>query len=156
MFFGLFWGDWTLLIVMPAMIFAFWAQINVNSTFEKYSRVHNTRGLTGAQAARRILDANGLHHIRVERMDKPVILVGVCANEITDYETQDGKPVRVIVFIAADDADQEGYLSLLSSVSSKMRNVFTPPAALVSTSSFTPSFAIMRTGMDSRLLGWPS
>ena len=64
----------------------------------------------------------GLPHIRVERMDKPVILVGVCENEISDYETQDGKPVRVIVFIAADDADQEGYLSLLSSVSSKMRN----------------------------------
>jgi mannitol/fructose-specific phosphotransferase system IIA component (Ntr-type) len=64
----------------------------------------------------------GLPHIRVERMDKPVILIGVCANEITDYETQDGQPVRLIVFIAADDADQEGYLSLLSSVSSKMRN----------------------------------
>ena len=64
----------------------------------------------------------GLPHIRVERMDKPVILVGICANEIPDYETQDGQPVRVIVFIAADDADQEGYLSLLSSVSSKMRN----------------------------------
>ena len=64
----------------------------------------------------------GLPHIRVERMDNPVILVGVCENEISDYETQDGKPVRVIVFIAADDADQEGYLSLLSSVSSKMRN----------------------------------
>lgn len=64
----------------------------------------------------------GLPHIRVERMDKPVILIGVCANEIKDYETQDGQPVRVIVFIAADDADQEGYLSLLSSISGKMRN----------------------------------
>ncbi|MBE6367008.1 MAG: PTS sugar transporter subunit IIA [Lentisphaerae bacterium] len=64
----------------------------------------------------------GLPHIRVERMDNPVILIGVCANPISDYETQDGEPVRVIVFIAADDADQEGYLGLLSSVSSKMRN----------------------------------
>ena len=64
----------------------------------------------------------GLPHIRVERMDQPVILVGVCTNPIEDYETQDGNPVRVIVFIAADDADQEGYLGLLSSVSSKMRN----------------------------------
>jgi PTS system nitrogen regulatory IIA component len=64
----------------------------------------------------------GLPHIRVERMDAPVILIGVCVNPISDYETQDGEPVRVIVFIAADDADQEGYLSLLSSVSSKMRN----------------------------------
>lgn len=64
----------------------------------------------------------GLPHIRVERMDQPVILIGVCANPINDYETQDGNPVRVIVFIAADDADQENYLGLLSSVSAKMRN----------------------------------
>lgn len=64
----------------------------------------------------------GLPHIRVERMDNPVIIVGVCANPIADYETQDGEPVRVIVFIAADDARQDDYLSLLSSVSSKMRN----------------------------------
>jgi len=64
----------------------------------------------------------GLPHIRVERMDKPVILIGICNEPIADYETQDGEPVRVIVFIAADDADQEGYLGLLSSVSSKMRN----------------------------------
>ncbi len=64
----------------------------------------------------------GLPHIRVERMDNPVIIIGVCANPIADYETQDGEPVRVIVFIAADDARQDDYLSLLSSVSSKMRN----------------------------------
>lgn len=64
----------------------------------------------------------GLPHIRVERMDNPVIIVGVCANPIADYETQDGEPVRVIVFIAADDAKQEDYLGLLSSVSGKMRN----------------------------------
>ena len=64
----------------------------------------------------------GLPHIRVERMDNPVIIIGVCANPIADYETQDGEPVRVIVFIAADDAKQDDYLSLLSSVSSKMRN----------------------------------
>ena len=64
----------------------------------------------------------GMPHIRVERMDSPVIIIGVCANEIADYETQDGEPVRVIVFIAADDAKQEDYLGLLSSVSGKMRN----------------------------------
>ena len=64
----------------------------------------------------------GLPHIRVERMDDPVILVGVCDKPITDYVTQDGEPVQVIVFIAADDSKQEDYLSLLSSVSNKMRN----------------------------------
>ena len=68
MFFGFFWGDWTILILIPAMIFAFWAQINVKSTFEKYSKVMNRRGMTGAEAARRILDANGLQHIAIERV----------------------------------------------------------------------------------------
>ena len=68
MFFGLFWGDWTILVLIPAMIFAFWAQINVKSTFKKYSAVRNMRGVTGADAARRILNENGLHHIRVEHI----------------------------------------------------------------------------------------
>lgn len=68
MLFGFFWGDWTILVLIPAMIFAFWAQINVSSTFEKYNKVKNRRGLTGAEAARRILDANGLHHVRIEHI----------------------------------------------------------------------------------------
>ena len=68
MFFGLFWGDWTILVLIPAMIFAFWAQTNVQSTFRKYSQLRNTRGLTGADVARRILNENGLQHIRVEHI----------------------------------------------------------------------------------------
>ena len=68
MFFGLFWGDWTILILIPTMIFAFWAQINVQTTFKKYTKVRNRRNLTGADVARRILDANGLYHIRVEHI----------------------------------------------------------------------------------------
>lgn len=64
----------------------------------------------------------GLPHIRVENMDNPVILIGICTEPLADYETQDKEPVRIIVFIAADDADQEKYLGLLSSVSGKMRN----------------------------------
>ena len=68
MFFGLFWGDTTILVLIPAMIFAFWAQIRVNSTFKKYARVSSRRGLTGAEAARRVLDANGLRHITIERV----------------------------------------------------------------------------------------
>ena len=68
MFFGLFWGDTTLLVLIPAMIFAFWAQIRVNSTFKKYAKVPSRRGLTGAEAARRVLDANGLRHVTIERV----------------------------------------------------------------------------------------
>lgn len=68
MFFGLFWGDTTILVLIPAMIFAFWAQMRVNSTFKKYAKVPSRRGLTGAEAARRVLDANGLRHITIERV----------------------------------------------------------------------------------------
>lgn len=68
MFFGLFWGDWTILILIPAMIFSIWAQIKVNSTFDKYNQVRSARGISGAQAAREILDRNGLQHVRIERI----------------------------------------------------------------------------------------
>ena len=66
--FGLFYYDWTILIVLPALIFSVWAQFNVNSTYEKYSRVLTRRSLTGADAARRILDANGLRDVQIEHV----------------------------------------------------------------------------------------
>lgn len=68
MFFGFFWGDATILVLIPAMVFAFWAQIKVNSTFKKYAKVYNRRGLTGAEAARRVLDAAGLYHVGIEHV----------------------------------------------------------------------------------------
>ncbi len=64
----------------------------------------------------------GLPHIRVNNIPYPVILIGVCTNEITDYQSQDDQPVRVIVFLIATDEDSEAYLQLLGSVSRKMRN----------------------------------
>jgi len=63
MFFGI---DVTyLVLVLPAVLLAMWAQANVKSTFAKYSRVASKRGMTGFDAARRILDANGVSHVRV-------------------------------------------------------------------------------------------
>lgn len=60
---------WTyVVIVLPAVLLAMWASANVNSTFKKYSSVPSGSGYTGADAARRILDANGLHHIRIEHV----------------------------------------------------------------------------------------
>ena len=67
MLFGFFWGDWTMLLVLPALIISVWAQIKVSSTYEKYNKIANSVGLTGAAAARRILDANGLYHVKIER-----------------------------------------------------------------------------------------
>jgi Zn-dependent membrane protease YugP len=50
------------------MIFAMIAQYNVKSTFEKYNRVMTERRMSGAEAARRILDRNGLYNVQVERI----------------------------------------------------------------------------------------
>lgn len=61
--------DWTyLFLVLPAMIFALIASAGVNSTFAKYSKQHSSRGVTGAQAARLVLDENGLQHIPIEQI----------------------------------------------------------------------------------------
>ncbi|MCD7785793.1 MAG: zinc metallopeptidase [Oscillospiraceae bacterium] len=54
-----------MIILLPALLFALYAQFKVNSTVRKYSEVRNTRGLTGAEVARRILDHNGLYNIQV-------------------------------------------------------------------------------------------
>lgn len=68
MFFGWFYYDWTILILIPPMLFALWAQARVNSTYRKYSQVRNSRGLTAHEVARQILDANGLYNIRIEHV----------------------------------------------------------------------------------------
>lgn len=56
------------LLVLPAVIFSMWAQAKVNSTFNQYSRVTTYSRMTGFEAARRILDANGLRHVHIERV----------------------------------------------------------------------------------------
>ena len=57
---------WMLLV--PAMLIALLAQINVSSTFNRYSRVVSRRGLTGAQAAEAVLRAHGVYDVRIERV----------------------------------------------------------------------------------------
>ncbi len=56
-----------ILIYLP-LILCVAASINVNSTYNKYSKIYNSRRLTGEQVARQILDANGLHDVRVEHV----------------------------------------------------------------------------------------
>jgi len=68
MLFGLFRFDWTILIVLPALFISIWAQIKVSSTYHKYSSVRTKRNVTGYAAARAILDANGLHYVKIEHV----------------------------------------------------------------------------------------
>jgi PTS system nitrogen regulatory IIA component len=63
-----------------------------------------------------------LPHIRVNDILHPYVLIGVCENDITDYQGQDDQPVRVVVFTVAPDEDQEAYLQLLSAISRRFRN----------------------------------
>ncbi|NLK73511.1 MAG: zinc metallopeptidase [Clostridiales bacterium] len=60
------WYYSSMILLIPAIIFAFYAQARVKSTFDKYIRVQNSRNITGAEAARRILDRNGLRDIPIE------------------------------------------------------------------------------------------
>lgn len=58
-----------LLFALPALALGLWAQMRVKSAFNKYSRVRSGTGITGAQAARRILDSNGLNMVSIERVN---------------------------------------------------------------------------------------
>ncbi|MBE6837789.1 MAG: zinc metallopeptidase [Ruminococcus sp.] len=65
---GFFYFDWTIIIVIPAMLFALYAQSKVKSTYNKYSAVRNMRGYTAREVARRILDENGLNDVQIEHI----------------------------------------------------------------------------------------
>ncbi len=57
--------DSTLLIIIPGIIFSIWAQIKVNTSFSRYSKVSSLKGITGAMAAQAILRANGITDVDV-------------------------------------------------------------------------------------------
>ena len=65
----MFYFDWTyLVLVLPCVILAMAASANVNSTFKKYSSQFSRRRITGAQAAQRVLAANGVSAVGIERV----------------------------------------------------------------------------------------
>ncbi len=61
--------DWTyVVLVLPCVLLSLWASASVNSTFKKYSQQHSRRGITGADAAQRVLRANGVSTVRIEHV----------------------------------------------------------------------------------------
>lgn len=56
------------ILVLPCVIFSIWASARVNSTFKKYSSQFSRRRITGAEAAQRVLNANGVRDVRIERV----------------------------------------------------------------------------------------
>ena len=63
------WYDYYYFIfVVPAMLISLWAQLRVKGTYSKMSKLPNTRGLTGAQAAQRVLSYYGITDVRIEQV----------------------------------------------------------------------------------------
>ena len=56
------------LLVLPCLILSLWASSNVNSTFKKYASQQSVRRITGADAARRVLLANGITDVQIQRV----------------------------------------------------------------------------------------
>ncbi|NLN97793.1 MAG: zinc metallopeptidase [Eubacteriaceae bacterium] len=137
----MFFYDWTFILLIPGMILAAFAQAKVKSAYNKYSQVRTQNGLTGTQAARQILDAYGLHHVRVEQV----------AGELTDHYDPRTKILRLsqgvannnsiaAVGIAAHETghalqDASGYAPL------RFRNFIVPISNIASTASW-PLFLI--------------
>lgn len=85
--------DWTyIVLVIPAMILALYAQNKVNSTFKKYSRVASRSGMTGAQAARRLMELNGIYDVSIKRV----------SGNLTDHYDPSKKVLRLSDSVYSD------------------------------------------------------
>lgn len=62
-----FFYDWTYLLLIPALLLSLWAQFRVSSTFNRFSRVRASSGMTATQMAEQLLHAEGVYDVSVER-----------------------------------------------------------------------------------------
>lgn len=81
----MFYYDPTYILAIFAFLLTLFASMGVKSTFRKYDKIHNSRGYTAATAARKILDMNGLQHIRIEHV----------AGELTDHYSPNENVIRL-------------------------------------------------------------
>ncbi len=125
--------DPTYFLVIIGFLLASFASMGVNMTFKKYEKVKSIRNYTGADAARKILDANGLHSIRVEHI----------SGNLTDHYDPKADVIRLsdatygstsvaAIGVAAHEAGHavqhaEGYVPI------KVRNSMVPAVNICST-----------------------
>jgi uncharacterized protein len=74
-----------IILVLPAFLFALYAQFKMKSTYNKYSKVKNLRGLTGAEVAIQILQSYGLNDVAVDRVE----------GTLTDHYDPNAKAIRL-------------------------------------------------------------
>ena len=65
MIYPYFYWDWTMLLLIPGIIVAIWAQSKVNRAYNTYSKMPVMSGITGREMASRILYASGLQHVQI-------------------------------------------------------------------------------------------
>lgn len=80
-----FYFDPTYILILIGAMLCMWASARVNSTFAKYDRVRNLRGLTGAQAAEAILHQAGIYNVSVQRI----------SGKLTDHYDPAAKVLRL-------------------------------------------------------------
>lgn len=86
--------DPTYLLVLIGAVLCIWAQMRVQSTYRKYSRVRSRSGLTGAQAAQRILQMSGIYDVRIEHV----------RGELTDHYDPSAKVLRLSDSVYGSDS----------------------------------------------------
>lgn len=133
--------DPTMILLIPAIILAIWAQMKVSSTYSKYVKVPAASGISGAQAAKAILEHNGLYDVKIEPVE----------GKLSDHYDPRSKTVRLstenyrgkslsAVAVAAHEVghaiqDHKGYVPL------KFRHAILPATNLGSWAAF-PLFLI--------------
>src|SRR5580765_8771705 len=76
-------------LMFPGLLLGIYAQIKLSSTYRKYMQIGNARGLTGAQAAREILDGAGLSRMPVE--------------EVGGHLTDHYDPIKKALFLSSEN-----------------------------------------------------
>lgn len=86
MYYPMYYGiDGTYLLVLIGVVICLMASAKMNSTFNKYSKVRSYSGLTGCEAAQRVLQNAGIYDVRVERV----------AGNLTDHYDPRSKVLRL-------------------------------------------------------------
>jgi len=84
----------SLALLLPALALSLYAQFKVSSTFKRYSQVRSGQGLTGAEGARRLLDAGGLSHVPIE----------LSQGRLSDHYDPRSKVLRLSADVAQKDS----------------------------------------------------
>ena len=67
-YYGYYYYDPTYMLIVISALISLFAQFLINSRFSKYSRVRSRSGMTGAQAAERILQSQGIYDVAIQRV----------------------------------------------------------------------------------------